>query len=84
VLITQGNLVETIGSNLVIIFDGHSIQHNNAAAAKSGHCAFHCAVTMHVLAKGNVYDMHWKFYVSKEAQAADALAHEGCRFLPTV
>nr|GFC13357.1 hypothetical protein [Tanacetum cinerariifolium] len=36
VLITEGHLVETIGSNLVIIMDGHDIVHNNAAAAKKG------------------------------------------------
>ncbi|OGX86602.1 cyanophycinase [Hymenobacter glacialis] len=71
VLITQGNLVETIGSNLVIILDGHSIQHNNAAAAKKGTVLSVENITMHVLAKGNVYDMeHRKFYVSKDAQAA--------------
>ncbi|GAB3309870.1 cyanophycinase [Hymenobacter humi] len=71
VLITEGNLVETIGSNLVIILDGHHIQHNNAAAAKKGTVLSIENVTMHVLAKGNVYDMHArKFYVSKEAQAA--------------
>ena len=70
VLITEGNLVETIGSNLVIILDGHHIQHNNAAAAKKGTVLSIENITMHVLAKGNVYDMRErKFYVSKEAQA---------------
>ncbi|UOQ96109.1 cyanophycinase [Hymenobacter sp. 5317J-9] len=68
VLITQGNWVETIGSNLVIILDGHDIQHNNAAAAKKGTVLSIENVTMHVLAKGNVYDMRErKFYVSKDA-----------------
>ena len=68
VLITEGNWVETIGSNLVIIFDGHNIQHNNAAAAKKGTVLSLENVTMHVLAKGNVYDMRErKFYVSKDA-----------------
>jgi cyanophycinase len=68
VLITEGNLVETIGSNLVIIMDGHTIQHNNAAAAKKGTALSIENVTMHVLAKGNVYDMRErKFYPSKEA-----------------
>jgi cyanophycinase len=60
--------VETIGSNLVIILDGHDIQHNNAAAAKKGTVLSIENVTMHVLAKGNVYDMRErKFYASKEA-----------------
>ncbi|GAB3742947.1 cyanophycinase [Hymenobacter agri] len=68
VLITEGNWVETIGSNLVIILDGHDIQHNNAAAAKKGTVLSIENVTMHVLAKGNVYDMRErKFYVSKDA-----------------
>ena len=66
ILISGGNLVETIGSNLVIIFDGHNIQHNNAAAAKKGTALSIENVTMHVLAKGNVYDMRErKFYASK-------------------
>ncbi|HEX8504428.1 MAG TPA: cyanophycinase [Hymenobacter sp.] len=78
VLITEGNLVETIGSNLVIILDGHNIQHNNAAAARKGTVLSIENVTMHVLAKGNVYDMRErKFYASKDAvahHAAHALA----------
>ena len=57
VLITGGNLVETIGSNLVIILDGHDIQHNNAAAAKKGTTLSIENIRMHVLAKGNVYHM---------------------------
>ena len=71
VLITEGNWVETIGSNLVIILDGHNIQHNNAAAAKKGTVLSVENITMHVLAKGNVYDMRErKFYVSKDALAS--------------
>jgi len=70
VLITEGNMVETIGSNLVIILDGHKIQHNNAASAKKGTVLSIENVTMHVLAKGNVYDMRErKFYPSKDVLA---------------
>jgi cyanophycinase len=70
VLITDGHLVETIGSNLVIILDGHDIMHNNAAAAKKGTTLSIENFKMHVLAKGNVYCMtERKFYVSKEAVA---------------
>jgi cyanophycinase len=68
VLITEGRLVETIGSNLVIIMDGFDIVHNNAAAAKKGTTLSIENVRMHVLAKGNVYCISdRKFYVSKEA-----------------
>jgi cyanophycinase len=34
VLITKGNQIETIGSNLVIIVDGHHIKHNNTPKVK--------------------------------------------------
>jgi cyanophycinase len=68
VLITEGHLVETVGSNLVIILDGHDILHNNAAAAKKGTTLSIENVRMHVLAKGNVYCItERKFYVNKEA-----------------
>jgi cyanophycinase len=68
VLITEGRLVETVGSNLVIIMDGFDIVHNNAAAAKKGTTLSIENVRMHVLAKGNVYCINErKFYVSKEA-----------------
>ncbi|KAA9327457.1 cyanophycinase [Hymenobacter busanensis] len=66
VLITDGNLVETIGSNLVIIIDGHNIQHNNAAAAAKGTALSIENMTLHVLAKGNVYDIQERrFFVDK-------------------
>ena len=69
VLITEGHLVETIGSNLVIILDGHDIAHNNAAAAKKGTPLSVEDVKLHVLAKGNVYCMSdRRFFVSKDAQ----------------
>jgi cyanophycinase len=68
VLITDGHLVETIGSNLVIILDGHELAHNNVAAAKKGTTLSIENFKMHVLAKGNVYCMtERKFYVSKDA-----------------
>ena len=67
VLITGGDVVEAIGSNLVIILDGHHILHNNAAAAKKGTALSVENITMHVLAKGNAYHMgERKFYVSPE------------------
>ncbi|TGE16391.1 cyanophycinase [Hymenobacter elongatus] len=70
VLITEGNLIETIGSNLVIIMDGHNLQHNNAASAKKGTTLSMENMTLHVLAKGNTYDIQErKFYVDKTKSA---------------
>jgi cyanophycinase len=57
VLITHGNMIETIGSNLVIIVDGHHIRHNNTAEVKKGTALSVENLKMHVLAKGNVYDI---------------------------
>lgn len=57
VLITNGHFIETIGSNLVIIIDGHNIEHNNATYADKGTPLSIENLKLHVLAKGNVYDM---------------------------
>ena len=78
VLITDGHLVETIGSNLVIILDGHSILHNNAAAAKKGTALSLENITMHVLAKGNVYCMtERRFYAIKATTAVEPVILTG-------
>src|SRR5688572_30946384 len=57
VLITKGHFIETIGSNLVVIIDGHDIAHNNAPAADKGTPLSIENIELHVLAKGNVYDI---------------------------
>ena len=67
VLITKGNLIETIGSNLVIIVDGYHIRHNNAETASKGEPLSIENILMHVLAKGNVYDIYLReFYKDQE------------------
>ena len=57
ILITNGNQIETIGSNLVIIVDGHHIMHNNTPQVKKGTPLSIENLVMHVLAKGNIYDI---------------------------
>ncbi|PSR52959.1 cyanophycinase [Adhaeribacter arboris] len=67
VLITKGNLIETIGSNLVIIVDGYRIGYNNAHEANRGEPLSIENIIMHVLAKGNVYDIYLReFYKDAE------------------
>ena len=67
VLITKGHFIETIGSNLVVIIDGHNILHNNAPAADKGTPLSIQNVELHVLAKGNVYDINTReFYYDYE------------------
>ncbi|GAA4297335.1 cyanophycinase [Nibribacter koreensis] len=57
VLIRHGNIIETIGSNLVIIVDGHHIKHNNTPYAEPGIPLSIEHLLVHVLAYGNFYDI---------------------------
>ncbi len=70
VLITGGSQIETIGSNLVIIVDGREIGHNNAFDARKGEMLSVEGMKVHVLAKGNVYDLRRRqFYADMPAPA---------------
>jgi cyanophycinase len=63
VLITDGRYMEAIGSGLVIIIDGHDIRHNNIADLKEGSPLSIENLVVHVMAKGNHYDLKTrKFY----------------------
>jgi cyanophycinase len=55
VLISGGNHLETIGSGLVLIFDGHDIKHTNIAEVPEGFPISIENLVIHVLAKGNSY-----------------------------
>ncbi|WP_048920265.1 cyanophycinase [Rufibacter radiotolerans] len=57
VLIRQGNVIETIGSNLVIVVDGHHIKHNNTPYAEPGTPLSIENLKVHVLAFGNHFDI---------------------------
>lgn len=62
VLIKNGNLIETIGSNLVIIIDGHNVKHTNIFKAEEGTPLSIENILMHVLATGNVYDIQERHF----------------------
>jgi cyanophycinase len=63
VLITQGLKMEAIGSGLVLIFDGHSINHSNIADIAEGQPISIEHLIVHVMAKGNLYNLdERKFY----------------------
>ena len=57
VLISEGNYMEAIGSGLVIVIDGHGIRHCNIADLKEGSPISIENLIVHVLAKGNCYDL---------------------------
>ncbi|NEM98925.1 cyanophycinase [Pontibacter burrus] len=67
VLITEGDLIETIGSNLVVIVDGHSVGYTNVHDVPVGRPISIENVMMHVLAKGNVYNMDTREFFKDEA-----------------
>ncbi|RNI30494.1 cyanophycinase [Rufibacter latericius] len=68
VMITQGNIIETIGSNLVIVVDGHHIKHNNTSYAPPGTPLSIENFRMHVLAFGNYYDIRERKFCVGEKQ----------------
>ncbi|WP_114781567.1 cyanophycinase [Botryobacter ruber] len=57
VLITEGHMIETIGSNLVVIADGHALGYTNYPEIEKGRPVAIENMLMHVLSKGNVYDI---------------------------
>lgn len=68
VLITEGYKVETIGSNLVVIADAHDMKYTNLNEVEKGRPVAINHMVMHVLAKGNIYDINSRtFHKSEEA-----------------
>ncbi|GAB3195699.1 cyanophycinase [Pontibacter aydingkolensis] len=57
VLITEGHMIETIGSNLVVIADSHDVKYTNINSIDAGRPVSISNLIMHVLAKGNVYNI---------------------------
>jgi len=57
VLVRNGNDMEAIGSGLVLIFDGHEIKHCNLADIEEGDPISVEHMVVHVLTKGNHYDL---------------------------
>lgn len=54
-LITEGNVMEAVGSGLVIIVDGHDIQHSNIADIPDGNPISIENLKVHFCEKGNGY-----------------------------
>ncbi|SFC27780.1 cyanophycinase [Flexibacter flexilis DSM 6793] len=63
VLITNGNHLETIGSGLVLIFDGHEMKHTNIAELPEGFPISIEHLIVHVLAKGNSYLLRERAFI---------------------
>lgn len=68
VLITDGHFLEVIGSNMVTIVDGFEIQHSNIAELQEGSPISIENLRVHVLTKGNCYDLNTRAFI-KSAEA---------------
>ncbi len=66
VLIRKGHMIETIGSNLVVIMDGHAIGYTNVTDVEVGRPVAIENMVMHVLAKGNVYNINTREFFKDE------------------
>lgn len=67
VLLTEGHVIETIGSNLVVVVDGHEVQYTNVHEVDKGRPVAIENMVMHVLAKGNLYDFNSRRFFRSEA-----------------
>lgn len=68
VLITEGKNMEALGSGLVIIIDGHSIRHSNIADLKEGSPLSIEHLIVHVMAKGNHYDLKGRKFFAEAVE----------------
>jgi len=57
VFVSEGRYLEAVGSGLVIIIDGHHIRHSNIADLKEGSPISIENLLVHVMSKGNSYDL---------------------------
>nr|WP_262914618.1 cyanophycinase [Pontibacter vulgaris] len=76
VLITEGHKIETIGSNLVVIVDGHNVGYTNVHNVEKGRPVAIENMVMHVLAKGNVYNILTREFNKDHTAVAKSELHE--------
>lgn len=67
VLIREGNMMEAIGSGLVLIFDGYNINYSNIADVEEGKPISIENLVVHVMAKGNFYFLKERRFFSNQA-----------------
>ena len=71
-LVTEGRYMEAIGSGLIIIIDGHNIRFTNIADVNYGSPVSIENLIVHVLAKGNGFDLYKRLFF-----AESELMHKG-------
>jgi len=63
-LIREGNMMEAVGSGLVMIIDGHGIKHNNIADIPDGNPISVENLQVHICEKGNGYLLRERKFMS--------------------
>src|SRR5687767_12082820 len=74
-LITGGNIMEAVGSGLVIIIDGHAIRHNNIADIPEGNPISIENIIVHFCEKGNCYMLKERRFLP-DAEMAGAIMNK--------
>jgi cyanophycinase len=69
-LITDGNTMEAIGSGLVMIIDGHKIQHSNIADISEGNPISIENLTVHFCEMGNGYLVNERSFIPEVREGA--------------
>jgi cyanophycinase len=69
-LLTNGNMLEAIGSGLVIIIDGHNILHSNIADIPEGNPISIENLKVHFCEKGNGYDISERKFLMESRHGA--------------
>ena len=64
-LITDGNIMEAVGSGLVMVIDGHDIRHNNIADIPDGNPISVENIKVHFCEKGNGYLLKERKFIPK-------------------
>lgn len=72
-LITNGSQMEAIGSGLVVIVDGRDIKYTNITQINEGKPISIENLTIHVLVKGNVYDLKERSFGSSNQKEEENL-----------
>lgn len=65
VLISDNNMLEAIGSGLVVIIDGHEIRHSNIADLQDGSPISIENIIIHVMTKGNHYNLRGRKFMAE-------------------
>jgi cyanophycinase len=77
-LITNGNMMEAVGSGLVMIIDGHDVRHSNIADIPDGNPISVENLKVHFCEKGNGYLLKERKFIPniQEYKSADILEKE--------